>query len=677
MVERANLAAVRFPIFASKPLLSTVLLVAASASYAQRPQIDSVLQQLEQVHAFSEVSISPDGRWISWTQPAPGNPSHSELFLMDWKEASAKPRRITAGDPSSSYRESGLAWSPDGEKIAFFSDAGSTQEQVFWAPISGEKPRRVTNLKGHVSALKWAPHGDQVSFLYAQGGGGGGPLEAVPAQTGVIGGETHNQCLTVVDTTDGQTRELSPAKLNIYEYDWAPDGRSAVALAAPGPADNNWWIAQLYLLDVATGQFKLIYHPPVECQIALPQWSPDGKQIAFIGGLMSDEGFNGGDIFSIDARGGEPRNLTQNRRSSVTSFQWRDRSNIVLTEAVDGSSAISVLNTANAQTETLWKGAEGIHEFGNYANFSLAKDGRTSALIRSSWERAPEVWAGGIGDWHQIAHANASQQPHWGKAESILWENEGFNIQGWLLYPQNYDSNRRYPMVVEIHGGPANLKTPTWPTARFDMSVMAGLGYFVFFPNPRGSYGGGEAFTRANVKDFGGGDLRDVLKGVDAVLGKVPVDRDRVGVTGWSYGGFMTMWTVTQTNRFRAAVAGAGIANWQSYYGENSIDEWMIPYFGTSVYEDPKVYAKSSPITYIKQVKTPTLVVVGERDGECPAPQSFEFWHALQSLSLPTQLVVYPGEGHSFHDPANRVDVLRRTLAWFDQYLGTAPGSTR
>ena len=166
-------------------------------------------------------------------------------------------------------------------------------------------------------------------------------------------------------------------------------------------------------------------------------------------------------------------------------------------------------------------------------------------------------------------------------------------------------------MVVSIHGGPANLNTPHWPGANFDLSVLSALGYFVFFPNPRGSYGQGEAFTRANVKDFGYGDLRDVMAGVDAVLKQAPVDPNRMGVAGWSYGGYMTMWTVTQTNRFKAAVAGAGIANWQSYYGENSIDQWMIPYFGASVYDDPAVYAKSSPITFIKNVKTPTLIVVG------------------------------------------------------------------
>ncbi|MBV8865459.1 MAG: S9 family peptidase, partial [Acidobacteriaceae bacterium] len=261
------------------------------------------------------------------------------------------------------------------------------------------------------------------------------------------------------------------------------------------------------------------------------------------------------------------------------------------------------------------------------------------------------------------------QKARWGKAESLTWQNDGNRVQGWLLYPENFDASKRYPMVVSIHGGPSGVRSASWPSVHFDMSVMASLGYFVFFPNPRGSYGEGETFTRANIRDFGGGDLRDVLAGVDAVAKKIPVDEARIGVTGWSYGGYMTMWTVTQTNRFRAAVAGAGIANWLSYYGENSIDQWMLPFFGASVYDDPQIYAKSSPITYIKQVKTPTLVVVGERDGECPSPQSFEFWHALKVQGVPTELVVYPGEGHSFHDSKDRLDVLRRTADWFEKYL--------
>jgi dipeptidyl aminopeptidase/acylaminoacyl peptidase len=228
-------------------------------------------------------------------------------------------------------------------------------------------------------------------------------------------------------------------------------------------------------------------------------------------------------------------------------------------------------------------------------------------------------------------------------------------------------------MVVLIHGGPSSAATPDWP-AGFGMSraIIAALssrGYYVLMPNPRGSYGQGEEFTRANVKDFGRGDLRDVLAGIDAAIKKHPIDPMRLGVTGWSYGGYMTMWTVTQTNRFHAAVAGAGIANWQSYYGQNLIGQWMIPFFGASVYDDPAVYEKSSPIRFIKNVKTPTLVVVGERDAECPASQSYEFWHALKTLGVPTQLIIYPGEGHLFLDPKHQAGRLDQTVGWFDRYL--------
>ena len=384
---------------------------------------------------------------------------------------------------------------------------------------------------------------------------------------------------------------------------------------------------------------------------------------------MSDEGATGGDLFLLPAAGGEPKNLTPGRKASPSSFAWMGN-RLLLTEAVSGSSDVATVNPQNSEVEVLWNGAEQLHMDGDHASLALASDGRTSAVIRSTWERAPEVWTGPLGDWQQVTHSNAGQKPHWGQAKSVAWQKDNVTLQGWLLYPDGFDPRKRYPMITEIHGGPASMRGAAWPSARYDLSVMASLGYFVFFPNARGSYGAGETFTQANVKDFGHGDLQDVLAGVDQVLQEAPVDRNRLGVTGWSYGGFMTMWTVTQTDRFRAAVAGAGIANWQSYYGQNTIDQWMIPYFGASVYNDPAAYAKSSPINFIKQVKTPTLVVVGERDGECPAPQSFEFWHALQALKVPTQLVVYAGEGHSFHDEKDRLDVLRRAAEWFDQYLG-------
>ncbi len=655
--------------FCTSLVISAGLLIgSAYAAEAQSSKMREVLAQLERVQTFSDVSISPDGKWVAWITDGSGK--GNAIYVADWKKANSKPRRVAAGDALASPQASSIAWSPDSRQLAFLShDESSPQDQIYSADASSGKVQGLTKLDGYVAGLQWAPDGKHIAFLYAEHGGGGGPLQAVPAQTGVIGSGLHNQRITVISPDGSALQQVTLADLNVYEFEWSPNASQFVAIAAPGPADNNWWTAKLYTAEVASGKMSVLYAPPADRQIAAPHWSPDGSRIAVLGGLMSDEGFDGGDIFVIPARGGDARNVTDGSKATATGLRWRNNDTLLYTQAVDGGGGIATLKLSNGETEVLWKGGQALHEDGNFPNLSFAKDGVTTAAVRSSWEQAPEVSAGPIGDWKPLTSANAQQQRHWGKSESLVWESDGNRAQGWLLYPENFDPSKRYPMVVEIHGGPSGMKSAGWPSVHYDLSSMAALGYFIFFPNPRGSYGGGEAFTRANVQDFGGGDLRDILAGVDAVLKKAPVDESRIGVTGWSYGGFMTMWTVTQTKRFKAAVAGAGIANWVSYYGENTIDQWMIPFFGASVYDNPAVYAKSSPINFIKQVSTPTLVVVGERDGECPAPQSFEFWHALRAQNVPTELVVYPGEGHSFHDSKDRADVLQRAVDWFDKYL--------
>lgn len=314
-------------------------------------------------------------------------------------------------------------------------------------------------------------------------------------------------------------------------------------------------------------------------------------------------------------------------------------------------------------------------------SFSVTADGKTVAVAKSSFSMPPEIWtveidgAKPVERWSQLTHENANGKASWGKTESVTWNNDGLECQGWLLYPADFDPAKSYPMVVWVHGGPSSDTTARWPAVwtlarSFPLSER---GYFVFYPNDRGSYGRGEAFTQANVKDFGGGDLRDLLAGVDQVARTHPVDVKRLGIGGWSYGGYMVMWAVTQTDRFRAAMAGAGIANWQSYYGQNGISTWMIPFFGASVYDDPAVYAKSSPIEFIKHAKTPTLILAGESDAEVPAAQSFEFYRALKFLNVPAQLVVYPGEGHAISQPENRRDLMRRMADWFDRFLAPQP----
>ncbi len=585
------------------------------------------LDALNSVHQFREVALSPDGATVAWTEMILAkegpDPRRSVIFIKDLRDPAGSPRPLLK-DPWSGQ---GLAWSRDG-KLAFLSNGGTPgQLQLYTADKPGtSKPRKLTSVEGYLADPRWSPDGRSIAVLWIEGVTRvPGPTEATVADTGVVASQIVLQRLALVNSAAGEVRAISPAGMYVYEFDWSPDSKNLAYLAAPGPGDDNWYVAELFSIDLPSGSPRHIAKPAM--QVANVRWSPDGKSIAFIGGLMSDDAL---------------KNLTPKRNSSPNWFRWMPSSKqILMTEGTAGQMAISTLDLTSGSSETLWKGADSILFSGDTSN---------SAIIRNSWTRPPEIWAGQPGAWQQVSHLNDEARPMWGEVKSIEWTSDRFHVQGWLIYPQPYDPSKRYPMIVVVHGGPAAEVRPSWPRRGLPLELLSSHGYFLFLPNPRGSYGQGEEFTRANVRDFGYG-------------------QKRIGIAGWSYGGFMTMWTVTQTNRFRAAFAGAGIANWQSYYGENSIDQWMLPYFGASVYDDPAVYAKSSPINFIKNVKTPTLVVVGERDGECPPPQSYEFWHALKTFGVKTEFVIYPGEGHGFHDPEHSRDLFERVVKWFQENM--------
>ena len=657
--------------------LLLTLLLGVRARAEERPaaktSLDRLLDALAAIRTFKEVAISPDGQRVAWVEVLPdkeGAPSAaSAIYVADLNSPEAAPRRITAGDGTAAHAEHGLAWSPDGRRLAFLSDKNKKgQLQLYLASADRGPTRKVTSLNGHLAGPRWSPAGEEIALLFVENATRTpGPVEAGSAEVGVIEEKVEEQRLTIVNLDSGRARAVSPADLYVYEFDWSPDGKKLAAIAAPGSGDNNWYIARLYTLEADSGAHKQILKPAM--QIAGPRWSPDGKRIAFIGGLMSDEGMIGGDIYTLPSEGGEPRNLAPDLQVSASSLMWLASSRLLFSAHVDGGSGLATLDPASGEVRMLWTGDETLAAQGGSPAVSLAHDGKTCALIRHSFQRPPEIWAGPVGDWKQVTHRNDKARPQWGDARSLHWKSDNFTVQGWLLYPRDYEPKRRYPMVVSVHGGPSSARKPSWPATHFDLSALAAEGYFVFFPNPRGSYGRGEKFTQANVRDFGHGDLRDILAGVDEVLKAASVDKDRLAIAGWSYGGYMTMWAVTQTPRFRAAVAGAGIANWQSYCGQNGIDQWLVPFFGATVYDEPAVYSRSSPITFIKRVKTPTLVLVGERDLECPVPQSREFWHALKTLGVPTQLVIYPGEGHRISRPDHRRDIMRRSLNWLDKHL--------
>jgi acylaminoacyl-peptidase len=649
------------------------------------PKVRAILADLGKVRNLGQTSLSPDGKHLAWTEREHG--SQGRIMVSDARGEGSEQVDIGTGCTTSDP-----LWSPDSRALLFEGDCGKEGQNDLYVTTLNGKPQQITHLKGYVEHAAWSPDGDRIGFLYVAGATRpAGALAAMKPPSGVIGVEgLEIQRIAAVSSRGGEVEFLTPEKQHVYEFDWSPDSKKLAYVAAAPPGENNWWVAQLYTAPAtANAEPTSIVDPQKDSgplhglQIAVPRWSPDGSRIAFVGGLMSDQGATGGDVYLVSSSGGAAVNLTPS--VSVTSVwpHWMDDRTLLVSEVSGGTSRISSYALSESGSPALASGQillatpAGISDGREAMSLSIAKNG-TFAVSSSSFEKPPEVYVGELkrdAQLTQVTHVNAALKPAWGKAESIEWTNDGFRIQGWLMLPAHFDPAKKYPLVVMVHGGPSSAVVPRWPGAGFGGAPLSAMDYFVLEPNPRGSYGQGEKFTMANRKDFGYGDLRDILAGVDAVEKKYPsVDENRLGLTGWSYGGFMTMFGVTQTHRFHAAVAGAGIANWQSYYGENSIDQWMLPFFGASVYDDPAVYAKSSAIDFIRKVKTPTLVVVGDRDGECPAPQSFEFWHALKDEGVPTQLVVYPNEGHGFRNPEHRIDVLERTLGWFDQYLGAPVG---
>jgi dipeptidyl aminopeptidase/acylaminoacyl peptidase len=634
------------------------------------PAIEEAIHALNAASAFDQAAVSPDGKKVAWVEELRdkngADRGNSAIFATTIGDKSAV-RKITAA--TAPHAESDIAWAPDSRRIAFISDALKPgQSQLYLQGAAGWPAKRLTDVKGTLNAPKFSPDGKTIAVLFTENAPrAAGPLVAEVPETGEIKDAFFEQRLAVIDIATGKLRQVSPADTYVYQYDWSPDGLNFVVSSALGNGDNNWWTAELSILDATSGLMKSIYKPSL--QISYPAWSPDGKSIAFIEGLMSDEDSVGGDIFSIAAAGGKPQNLTPDRKTSASWLTWARDGKIIAGEFAQGESSLISLDPSSGKIDSLYSGPDHV-TLGTWGpSASVSDDGKVSAALRSSFSAPPEIWAGPNGAWKQITQRNKGVAAAWGEGKSIHWKSDSYEVQGWLIYPANFDPEKKYPLIVDVHGGPSAAVLSSWPGSGDFALALAASGYFVLQPNPRGSFGNGEAFTRANVKDFGYGDLRDILAGVDEAIKLAPIDSNRLGITGWSYGGYMTMWAVTQTNRFKAAMAGAGIANYQSYYGENKIDQWMIPFFGKSVYDDPEVYARSSPITFIKKAKTPTLVIVGDSDGECPTPQSYEFWHALKTLNVETQLVVYEHEGHMFIKPEHRRDRIRRTVAWFDAHL--------
>jgi dipeptidyl aminopeptidase/acylaminoacyl peptidase len=637
------------PAFA--PLLLAPMLLAGAATQAPASA----------VHGYGALALAPAGDRIATLETASGK-SHAAITIRSARDGHV----LSTIDPCAQCSYSGLSFSADGALAFVARDAGGVTLRI----AEGSNVRTVATIGGIASTPRFSPDGRRIALLVTIGANKeAGATQAGVRQIGEIGETSDEQRLAVFDRASAPVaaaavKPLSPADRYIYEYDWAPDGRTLVVTSALGNGDNNWWVATLDADDAQTGAIRSIAKPAT--QLNMPRVSPDGKTVAYIGGLMSDFGSIGGDVWTVPLAGGTPTDITKGYPATFTSLHWTRGGLRAATLRNDQMGGVAI--TPGAAPRVLFEMPVSLAA--GDGKIAWTADGGSLATVVQDYTRAPAIYAGSATAPAKITRDNDAI-PAAVAARSVTWKNEGYTVQGWLISPLRADPKVKAPMLVSVHGGPSAANTPRF-MERGPATESIDAGYHLFLPNPRGSYGQGEAFTAANKRDFGGGDLRDILAGIDAVEKVAPVDDNRLGMIGCSYGGFMAMWANTQTNRFKAIVAGAGLSNWISYYGTNGIDQWMLPFFGKSAYDDFKAYENVSAVYHVKSAKTPTFIYVGERDIEVPPTQSIEWWHALKAQGVPTSLVIYPDAGHCVTRPDQNADVRARSIAWFDKYVKNA-----
>ncbi len=457
----------------------------------------------------------------------------------------------------------------------------------------------------------------------------------------------------------------------IWEFTWSPDGREILVLASDEPYEWSWYEPRLARVPAKGGVPKTIYVCPK--QMSQPRYSPDGKQVSFITSIMSDRGDGAGDLCVMSVRGGKPRNLTHGYRGSVGDCYWLNAEEILGVAFEEGDAALELFDVKTGECHRQWREPVGVSE-NMWPRFTRAQNG-TVALVRSSPHEPRAVWFGVPSRrspfiWTKSTNFNANLADFGqGEQEIVHWHStDGREIQGILIHPAG-GSRVPAPLVVVVHGGPTGISSNEFESPRSWAPHLSAHGFAVLMPNYRGSTGWGTNFAEANAGDLGGMDLQDVLTGVQALVDRGVADTERLGIGGWSYGGFMTEWAITQTNRFKSAVAGAGITNWLSFHGNSHLMTWDAQHYGANPYDREGPHQKFSPMNYVSNVTTPTLILQGEMDRDVPAEQAYQYYRALHDHHIPTQLVIYPRELHGISEREHVHDLLTRMIEWFERYL--------
>jgi dipeptidyl aminopeptidase/acylaminoacyl peptidase len=649
---------------------SAVFLSAQAPQPLALPKVAPTVEQILSLDRAESPAISPDGRWVAYAVRHTNwdeNSYDTQIWLAD--SNGTRTRQLTMSKKSSSSP----AWSPDGSRLAFISDRTDKRQIYVINPLGGES-EPLTTVEDGVTSFEWSPDGTRIAFT---------ATEAKPASVKdrekkygefqVIDQEHRMMHLFLLDLPTRSTRALTSGAFTVGSFQWSPDGQ-AIAFdhrADPTPASRG--TADISVVAVSDGSIrKLVTQDGPDTR---PVWSPDGSRIAFQTAMASPTYYYANQLIAVvAASGGTPEPLTAAFDEDPNLVGWKTNG-IFFSASQHTWSYLHRLDPATKAIARLAPSDAVID-----SSFSLSKDGSTIAFLRADAKSMPEVYVGAPVAAKKLTDLNA-QTSGWisGTREIVSWKSQdGAAIEGVLHKPADFDPRRKYPLLVVIHGGPTGVSRPVpFSSAIYPVDVWVPRGVLVLEPNYRGSAGYGAKFRALNVRNLGVGDAWDVLSGIDALVAKGLVDPARVGTMGWSQGGYISAFLATHdAARFKAISVGAGISDWMTYYVNTDIHPFTRQYLQATPWDDPDIYAKTSPITYIKQAKTPTLIQHGDADQRVPPPNAFELYQGLQDQNVPTKLIVYKGFGGIGHGPTKPKShraTMDHNLEWFDRYFFEVP----
>ncbi|MEM6990166.1 MAG: S9 family peptidase [Myxococcota bacterium] len=642
----------------------------AAKAKANKPRTDRLTAEvIADLSYVISVSASPDGKRFAYVVRTPPDAmegphrSRSVIWVVDAKGKS--PRRFSAAGVSSRHPR----WSKDGKTLAFLSKrSGDAATQIYLVPADGGEARVLTESEVGISTFEWSPTGKEIAYLAEPEPT---PEEKKAAETGFDHqfGDVHGtkRTLHAVDVSDGKSRRVAAGKQHISAFAWAPAGdRLVVRASERADVDAEMMYSRLYTLSAKGGALTKLTE--TEGKLGAMAWSPDGKTLAFLGALDIGDP-TAGVLYTVPAQGGAKKALTAEYKGTGQWLRWID------------NGAIAMLANQGVETPVVRVGTDGGMKPlaklpGICRSVDISANGKTMAAACEAWNHPGELFVGPArsGRLARVTQATSVLDGvKLGAREVVRWKAEdGMEIEGVLTKPVGYKAGTAYPLAILVHGGPEGVSLNGWNTrGTYPVQLFATNGYVVLEPNYRGSQGRGVAFGKADQKDLGGKEFTDVIAGVDKLAADGLVDPARVGMGGWSYGGYFSGLAATKhTARFKAAMVGAAITNWVSFTGTTEIEhENSLVHWDLWPYDHHDLVWDRSPMAHTAGSKTATLIVHGANDTRVPPEQAYELYRALRHAGTMTELVTYPREGHGLGERAHQIDFAIRFVEWFDTHV--------